>query len=223
MSLPSLKHPLLSERGIDHGLAVFGVLPFPGAACPEQVHGVDVALCNTQGELRPSQADAVMCDEPGVHVGIVTADCVPVLAARNEGKSVVAIHAGWRGLASGVVERGVGALLDGASLDEDRVAVIGPHIGACCYEVDAPVIEALSQRYSHGVEGSTRPSRPGHFWLDLGKLVTEVLEASGFQSTQIGRFPDSCTFCCAQKYPSFRREGSRAGRMLHHISACDLA
>ena len=214
-----MQHPLLTEQKIDH---VFGTRAsglHPEAACPRQVHGAEVAILDAHGRLDLSEADAVVCSSPGLRIGVVTADCVPVLAALGSGRVVAAIHAGWRGLAGGVVERGAGALLAHQQGDEDRVAVMGPYIGPCCYEVDARVIEALVARYGDLVEAASRFSRPGHVWLDLGGLVGAALHAAGFQTSRIGQMPDGCTSCHGDRYHSFRRDGERAGRMLHHIAA----
>jgi len=218
-----LQHPLLSEQNIDH---VFGTResgPHTEAVCPRQVHGASVAMLDAHGRLDLPEADAVVCSSPGLRIGIVTADCVPILAALGSGRVVAAIHAGWRGLAAGVVERGVEVLLTDQKVDEERVAVIGPHIGPCCYEVDAPVVDALAARYGDLVEGASRFSRPGHVWLDLGELVAAALHTAGFQTARIGRVPSSCTSCHGARYHSFRRDGERSGRMLHHIAAREPA
>lgn len=212
-----MEHPLLSQRKIQHTLGAPDPMLFPETLRPKQVHGIDVAMVDSERRLSLLEADAVVCREPGIGVGVVTADCVPVLAAIGGGRAVAAIHAGWRGLAAGVVENGLSILLEDAGPAEDRVAVIGPHIGACCYEVDQPVIEALQLRYAHGLEDACRPSRPGHVYLDLGKLVVAILLEAGFPAHQIGAVAESCTSCSAEAFHSFRRDGEAAGRMLHRI------
>jgi hypothetical protein len=164
------------------------------------------------------EADAVVCQQPGMGVGVVTADCVPILAALDGGRVVTAIHAGWRGLAAGVVESGLQKLFEDAKPGEDRVAVIGPYIGACCYEVDQPVLEALKLRYADWLDEACQTSRPNHVRLDLGKVVAPILLAAGFRADQIGQVPDSCTSCSDNHFHSFRRDGEAAGRMLHRIA-----
>ncbi len=218
MRSDSLQHPLLANQRVRHAFGTRESGLHPESVCPRQVHGAAVAVLDAKGRLDHAEADAVVCRSPGQWIGVVTADCVPVLAAAGSGRAVAAIHAGWRGLAAGVVERAVGVLLEDHEADENRVAVIGPHIGPCCYEVDAPVTEALAERYGDWIEGATRISRPGHVWLDLGELVEGALQAAGFEAARIGRVPDGCTACHADRYHSFRRDGARSGRMLHHIS-----
>lgn len=218
MRADSLQHPLLSNQRIDHGFGTRGSGRNPESVCPRQVHGTEVAVLDSTGRLSLCDADAVVCRSSGFRIGVVTADCVPVLAAVGSGSAVAAIHAGWRGLAAGVVERAVDELLAEKKGDADRVAVIGPHIGPCCYEVDTPVIDALAARYGDEVEAASRDSRPGHVWLDLGQLVTVALLGAGFEAAGVGRIPDGCTSCHTERYHSFRRDGTRSGRMLHHIA-----
>jgi YfiH family protein len=168
-------------------------------------------------------ADAVVVRTPAdtggrsEPIGIVTADCVPVLAAAADGRAATAIHAGWRGLAAGVVSAGIDALrreAGGAPL----LAVVGPHIGACCYEVDAPVVDAL--RYlGAGLDASLRASRPGHWWLDLGRLTRTALLRADLAEAEIGTIDDACTSCDAQRFHSYRRDGPESGRLVHWIAA----
>jgi hypothetical protein len=125
---------------------------------------------------------------------------------------------GWRGLAQGVVAASVDALR--RSRDHERfVAVIGPHIGACCYEVDAPVLDALRHTLGDAVQRASQPTRPGHARIDLGMLVAGALESAGLARDRLGRLPECCTRCDAQRFHSFRRDGARAGRLVHHVAA----
>lgn len=212
----TLNHPLLAE--LHHGFGLRDTPEPPGLLRPRQVHGaavVDAAACR---RAPPPEADAVVSAEPGVPVGVVTADCVPVLLAVASGRAVAAVHAGWRGLAAGVVEAGVDALRQSAADSAPR-AVLGPHIGACCYEVDAPVVDALSARYGPAVASALREGRPGHAWLDLGALVRHALAGAGIPRASIGGFADACTQCAAERFHSYRRDGARAGRLVHYVAA----
>jgi YfiH family protein len=219
MSAARLRHPLLDAVGVRHG---FGLrdLPSPREVVqPRQVHGICVALAKA-GRSDPAEADAIVSADPLVPVGIVTADCVPVLAASAEGAVVVAIHAGWQGLAAGVVEKGMAALRHASVAPFNPVAVIGPHIGPCCYEVDEPVVGPLRSRFGGFVDSALRlvaPQRPGHWLLDLGFLVALELERAGVRAPNRGRIPEGCTFCHPSRFHSYRREGDRAGRLLHYV------
>jgi copper oxidase (laccase) domain-containing protein len=103
------------------------------------------------------------------------------------------------------------------------VAGIGPHIGPCCYEVDAPVLDALASGYAEAFAEAfaeaARPVRPGHALLDLGRLAAVALAAAGLEEASIGRAAVACTHCDADRFHSYRRDGPRAGRLLHFIAA----
>jgi copper oxidase (laccase) domain-containing protein len=101
----------------------------------------------------------------------------------------------------------------------DLLAGIGPHIGSCCYEVDAPVLGALRQRFAAGLQATLLPSRTGHALLDLGALTRAALEREGLPPSAIGEAAGLCTHCDPRGFHSYRRDGARAGRMLHYIAA----
>jgi YfiH family protein len=212
-----LEHPLLAVRGIAHGFGVRGAAAPAGLLRPRQVHGRAIVTAAACREQPPPAADGVVSAEPGVAVGVVTADCLPVLLASGGGEVVAAIHAGWRGLASGVVGHGVDALRR-SSGSARIVAAIGPHIGACCYEVDAPVIDALSATFG-AIDDALRPTRPGHALLDLFALAERALALAGVARDAVGRLPDACTRCDPLRFHSYRRDGARAGRLVHFIAA----
>jgi YfiH family protein len=215
-----LRHPLLESAGVEHGFGVRGAAEPPGVRRPRQVHGAAVVRAAACGAEPRPEADAVLALEPGVAVGVVTADCVPILAASADGRAVLAVHAGWRGLAQGVIETGIAALAEVAG--GPVVAAIGPHVGPCCYEVDEPVIGALARRYADGLATALRPSQPGHAWLDLGQLARQALRAAGLASDAIGTLPGACTACDRRRFHSYRRDGPRAGRLHHFVRAAPL-
>jgi YfiH family protein len=163
------------------------------------------------------EADAVVTAAAGISVGIVTADCVPILAASRDGRAVVAIHAGWRGLAAGVIEAGIEAL-DRASSGSEILCAVGPAARGCCYEVDGPVRDGLSERYRPLLDEVLVSGARGHFQLDLPLLATRALERIGVDSGRIGVEHRVCTICNPARFESFRREGAGAGRLRHFIS-----
>ena len=214
----SLTHPLLASLGVEHGFGLRGAPAPAGLLRPRQVHGVEVVSAEACRAEPVPAADAVFSREPGVPIGVATADCVPILCASASGDLVAAIHAGWRGLARGVVASSLDALrrLDRAAVFS---AAIGPHIGVCCYEVDEPVLDALRHQLGDAVLATSVETRPGHRRIDLGALTAHALERAGVARTRIGRLPSCCTRCDAQRFHSYRREGARAGRLVHHIRA----
>jgi YfiH family protein len=147
------------------------------------------------GESLP-EADGHATALPGLGVMVLTADCLPV--ALGSAGAVAMLHAGWRGLAAGVLEEGVRAVRD-LGAGEEIVAVIGPGAGACCYEVGAEVHAALGSGGSGG-------SAAGH--IDLHAIARERLLAAGVSRV---RDPGICTIC-DRAFFSHRREGARAGR-----------
>jgi YfiH family protein len=208
---PFLYSEKLARAGVDHGLgtrASAGAVP-PGVLMVRQVHG------NRTLRVPPltpdAAADALLSLEPGTGVAVRTADCVPILLFEPGRRAVAAVHAGWRGSAARISEIAVReiALASGGRV-ADLIAVVGPHIGPCCYEVDEPVREAIS-------EGSVfAPSRrPGHYQLDLYALNRLQLVRAGVRPEQIERVGD-CTACQVERFASYRRDGS-PGRMVHYI------
>lgn len=150
-----------------------------------QVHGAEVLEAGAGACGVIGSGDAAMTKEPGVTVGVLTADCVPVLLAGTD--AVAAVHAGWRGVVGGVIEAAI------EHLGEVRAAWIGPSIHACCYEVGSEVIAAFRDR---GLP--TDVDR-----VDPARAAQEILRRSG-----LGRiwFRDVCT-SCDPAYYSFRRDG----------------
>jgi YfiH family protein len=214
-----LTHPLLCEIVVAHGFGTRAAPDPPGVVRPRQVHGAEVAWLRPGAPLSRHDADAVLSLDPTVPVAVVTADCVPILIADARGRAVAAVHAGWRGLAQGVIASAVAALARAAAPPEALRAVIGPCIGACCYEVDAPVLEPLAHRFGAALERAAKPARDGHALLDLAALVRDALVEAGVAAERIGGFEGACTRCDARRFHSYRRDGPAAGRLLHYIQA----
>lgn len=213
-----LTHPLLERIGVQHGFGLRDALEPAGVLRPRQVHGCSVVSADACRADPAPAADAVFSREPGVPIGVATADCVPILCASLDGDLVAAVHAGWRGLARGVVACSLDALRR-ADARAVLCAAIGPCIGPCCYEVDEPVLDALRHQLGDVVRATSLPTRPGHACIDLGALAAHALEKAGVARDRIGRLPQCCTRCDAERFHSYRRDGAQAGRLLHHIAA----
>ncbi|MDE0886395.1 MAG: polyphenol oxidase family protein [Myxococcota bacterium] len=211
-----ITHPLLAELGIDHGFGTRSAQAPENLRRPHQVHGSAVVQAGAIDPSAPQDADAVVSDDPALPVGVITADCVPILVASASGAVVVAIHAGWRGLAQGVVAAGVRALIGLAGSRDGSVGVIGPSIGRCCYEVDAPVMDPLRERFGSALSEAAVLSRPGHHRLDLGQLVKVDLVRSGIARERVGLVDRGCTACDPERFHSYRRDGALAGRLIHY-------
>jgi hypothetical protein len=189
---------------------------------------------------RPSKADALMTDEPGLLVGIQTADCIPVLVADRKRHAVAAFHAGWRGTVNRIVESGIGRMrLQFGSQPEDLVAAIGPGIGACCYSVGEEMLSNFESQFAYARElfrevYDSDPVRtrypmlfltqraPGH--SEIGpSLHLNLVEANRRQLLAAGLKPRSikliggCTSCQRELFFSHRGSQGHAGRMLSVI------
>jgi YfiH family protein len=163
-----------------------------------QVHGTVVGrvqrLPEPDSEQQPSfEADGHAVAMPGVAAMVLTADCIPVVLGADG--AVAALHAGWRGLAAGVLEEGVRALRELGGRGE-MAAIVGPCAGACCYEVGEEVHTAFG--------GAHRVGR----LIDLRAIAHERLLAAGV--AEVGDVK-ACTIC-DERYFSYRREGAQAGR-----------
>jgi YfiH family protein len=216
-----LTDPLLAGLASAHGFGTRNASPPDPLVRPKQVHGrrvVDAAVC--RAAVTPPEADAIVSSDADLCVAVVTADCVPILLAAPDGAVVAAVHAGWRGLAAGVVAAAVAVLCGRAECAAaDCVAAIGPHIGPCCYEVDEPVLAALETGLGAPTWAWARATRAEHAQLDLGALCRAALRGAGLADAGIGTAAVACTACDSRRFHSFRRDGPRSGRLIHFIRA----
>jgi YfiH family protein len=191
-ALQPLRHALLSNIGVDHGFGLRGLAELTGLRRPRQVHGVAVVTAQQCAEQdSPPEADVVVSDEIGTRIAVATADCLPILLAGDRGRVVAAVHAGWRGLAGGVISACLAALRERLGKSERVTAVIGPHIQECCYEVDGPVLSAFEEHFSAILPRAVRQTRLGHARLDLGRLAREALRAEGVDRDRIETVSES--------------------------------
>jgi YfiH family protein len=152
-----------------------------------QIHGTGVRIARSAGPQ--GDADALVTDRPDVPIVIATADCVPIAI---EGSSTIAlVHAGWRGVAAGVIGATL-SVMDGLG-DRALRAVIGPHIGPCCYEVGADVVDAVG--------GHRATTRWGTISVDLGAAVSDQLGDIDVERVDICTMDDD-------RYASHRRDGT---------------
>lgn len=174
----------------------------------EQVHGTEVVQAQLGNGIQ--QADAVLTTKPGLACCVLTADCLPVLLAAQSGEAVAAVHAGWRGLAAGILENTVSRF---PASGNEIFAWLGPAIGPCHFQVGSEVREAFLDAVSTGqkaqVEGCFSPdSEPDRYRADLYRLAAFRLQALGVKVSGGGY----CTFCDAARFYSYRRQNN-TGRM----------
>ena len=210
-AVPGLRHGFLDAAECaaaewETVLARVGVrLPL---TLPRQVHGTRV-MSAVSADARP-EADALASATPGLLVGVVTADCMPVLLVDRRRGVVAAVHAGWRGTAAGVLAAAMEHLRAAFGTRPGELeAVIGPAIAGCCYEVGADVIDAFRARAGNPAAPAWTP-RGSRLHLDLRIAARCLLQAAGVRSVAtLG----PCT-ACGEGYHSYRRDGARTGRQL---------
>ncbi len=168
----------------------------------EQVHGKRVV------EADPSklpQADAVFTQQVDRVCAVMTADCLPVLLCDAAGQTVAAVHAGWRGLASGVIE----ATLERFEKPEQVIAWLGPAIGPAHFEVGSEVRAAFCDQDACA-EACFVVQHDNKYLADLYELARQRLQRAGVKQVYGGGF---CTYSDAERFYSYRRQGAASGRM----------
>ncbi len=213
------------HSGIVHDLTPYGE-PSAGWSRTPVVAGQKTSTRDVPETLA---GDGMLSAQPGQLLGILTADCVPVLIADRRTRVVGAFHAGWRGTLARIVETGVSMLCARhGSQREDLLAAIGPSIGPCCFEVGQEVQHSFAAEFSYAADlvslpQTSEPERKPH--LDLQEANRRQLRQSGLLPEHIYTVAD-CT-CCGRdavgrrKYFSYRGEGGVTGRMLSAIGTVE--
>ncbi len=191
-----------------------------------QVHGAAVVSPEHPGwarldwhddAARLPVADALVSASADVVLTIRTADCVPILLVAPAARAVAAVHAGWRGLVAGVVERSVAALADRYGARPDAVqAAVGPAICGTCYEFGAEHQRQFVARYGVDAESAWRPGVSDRGHLDVRRLATIALARAGLDPGAV-RVVGPCTAEHSEALHSYRRDGAGAGRQLSYV------
>jgi YfiH family protein len=225
--------------------AAAGKKKFLGMVTLRQIHSSlihRVGATDVRSNDQPAilKGDGMMTDEPGVVLGIQTADCIPVLVADRNKRVVAAFHAGWRGTLARIVENGVGRIrAEFGSRPEDLIASVGPGIGQCCYSVGEEVRGQFESQFIYAAElfhevYDSDPVRekypmlfltaraPGHsdigpaMHLDLAEANRRQLLAAGLQKSAIA-MTGQCTGCHTDLFFSHRIERGFTGRLMSVI------
>ena len=187
---------------IQHGFGTrhFEVLPEDFAGL-KQIHSNLVLVVDRKGMC--GQGDALVTNVSGLTIAVRTADCYPILLADTRHRAAAAVHAGWRGTITHIVEQAIEKMrTEFGTLPADVHAAIGPGIGACCYEV--------------GEEVASQFGYCGRAHLDLARENRRQLVSAGVEPQNIEAL-GVCTFCDAERFFSYRREKEKAGRMTSYI------
>ncbi len=184
-----------------------------------QVHGTNVRTIDDRNDARtPIQADALATNLSGIALGILTADCAPVLLADPTAHVIAAAHAGWRGALDGIVESTVAAMIGLGAHPSSTVAGIGPCIGPRTYEVDPGFRGSFVDRNPEHRRYFRAAPRPDRFLFDLSGFVGSALSVAGIGT--IERI-DGDTLSEETRFFSYRRARHRGepdyGRQLSAI------
>lgn len=172
----------------------------------KQTHGANVIDADTAVET--PEADASIARRPGTVCAVMIADCLPVLLCDRDGSLVAAAHAGWRGLAGGVIENTVHEMGRAGAAPGELLAYLGPAIGPGAFEVGADVYDAFRARDPLAAQ-AFRSHRPGKWLADLWMLARQALQRAGVSHVHGGGL---CTFSDPRRFFSYRRDRA-AGRM----------
>ena len=197
--------------------AWFG-LPLEKLATVHQVHSPDVVVVDDTYDGDRPQADAMVTATSGIILGVLAADCGPILFADAQAGVVGAAHAGWKGAVSGVLENTVDAMIALGASRERIVASLGPSISQENYEVGPERVESLKEMNpAHAAYLSSSPNA-GHAFFDLKQLTVDRLMAAGVTAENLG----ICTYPDNDSFYSFRRTTHRSepdyGRQISAIA-----
>lgn len=188
-------------------LAVEAILPGARLATVYQVHSPDcVTATGPWPDAQRPHADALVTDRPGLLLGVVTADCAPVLLADRAAGVIGAAHAGWKGAVGGITDAAIAAMEALGAVRSRIVAAVGPCIAQTSYEVD----EGFRARFCAATAANARffaAGQPGHHQFDLEGYVAERLERGGIAGVErlrLDTYPDP------ERFYSYRRATHRS-------------
>ena len=197
---------------LDHGFGTRTSSDWPDharLATLRQIHSDKVLVANHAGVI--GEGDALISAQPGLALAIRTADCLPVLIADPRNKTVAAVHAGWRGIVREVAPKAIDVMTrQFGSRPEDLTVVLGPAIGACCFEVGPEVAVQFTALFPERQDLAVRTK------IDLAEAVVRQLRRIGVLEGHIGA-SRLCTYCQSTSFHSYRRDGDAAGRMISAI------
>jgi len=183
----------LRGAGIDPGRVAYA----------RQVHGAEVLRAPAGGGWA-GNGDVLATTERGVALAIFTADCLAITLWDSIAHVLVVAHVGWRGTVRGATRAAVRAAVEAGARADQLHAAIAPSIGACCYEVDEPVLREFGAAFGRTARAWFTPAREGHAMLDLWAANEALLAEAGVDPSQIEN-PRLCTACHLDLLYSYRK------------------
>jgi YfiH family protein len=182
----------------------------------KQVHGDHIVEVKDKRLKEAGEADGMITAETGIYLGVLTADCVPLLFVAPKQRLAAAVHAGWRGTLAGIAEKTVRLFWDRYGVaPEDLEVALGPSIGPCCYEVKDDVAGPLMKKWGKLTTPSV-PVNDGKTFVNLSRLNRDILRAAGVPGSQLFQV-GPCTSCTPDDFFSYRRVGGETGRQMSLI------
>jgi YfiH family protein len=179
----------------------------------QQVHGDNLIEVTDKQTKEAGAADSMVTAENGVFLGVLTADCVPLLFIAPKQRLAAAVHAGWRGTLAGIASKTVDYFMSRYNVGAgDLEVALGPSIGVCCYEVNDDVATPLMKKWG----ALTTPSiamKDGKPHINLSRLNRDILRAAGVPGTHLFQI-GPCTGCAVEDFFSYRRAGGETGRQI---------
>lgn len=182
-----------------------------------QVHGSDILIIDQANydlsHFLTVESDAIITNQTGIMIGVLVADCFPVLLFDPEKRVAAAVHVGWRGAAGGILKKAVDSMQSVFGSRPDAIqAAVGPGIGAHNYIVDRPVRDAFRQGTDNWKQITTE--------VDLGKWKLDLRQSCLLQLQEVGLIgknisaAEECTCCHREMYFSYRRDNGETGRQM---------
>ena len=178
-----------------------------------QMHGDNIVEVKDKQLKEAGECDGVVTAENDIYLGVLTADCVPLLFIAPKQRLTAAVHAGWRGTLSGIAEKAVRLLNDRYNVAAAELEVaLGPSIGVCCYEVKEDVAGPLMKKWGPLTTASVAVKN-GKTYINLGRLNRDILRAAGVPGKQLFQI-GPCTACSPDDFFSYRRQQCETGRQI---------
>ncbi len=171
---------------------------------PQQVHSSKVKIVDEPGKILST--DGIISSSKSLVLSIQVADCIPLYLADPENNVIGIVHAGWKGIEKGIVDNSINKMINLGADNKKIIAYIGPSIHQCCFEIRSEVAKKFPSNFQ--INGDAN-----RFFMDLQDLTKNLLMRNSISINNIVT-SNECTKCNSDKYFSYRKTGSKSGRMI---------